>query len=56
MSVTSQQLAAGVENKPDEADSVQSTLTLDGTLNALQTTSTKLGDITVSLTAVETQP
>lgn len=55
-STTSQQLAAGVENKPDEADSVQSTLTLDGTLNALQTTSTKLGDITVSLTAVETQP
>mgnify|MGYP004552169563 CR=1 FL=1 len=33
MSVTERQLAAGVENKPDEADSVTSTLTLTGGLN-----------------------
>lgn len=52
MSVTSEQLAAGVENKPDEAASVTSTLTLSGTLNAVETTSTKLGEITVSLSAV----
>ena len=44
------------ENKPDEADSVESTLTLDGTLNALQTSSTQLGEITVSLSQVEEQP
>lgn len=52
MSVTSERLAAGVENKPDEAASVTSTLTLSGTLNAVETTSTKLGEITVSLSAV----
>lgn len=56
MSETSKQLAAGVENKPDEVDSVTSTLTLTGTLNAVETTSTKLGDITVSLSAVTQEP
>lgn len=56
MSTAEQELAAGVENKPDEADSVESTLTLDGTLNALQTSSTQLGEITVSLSQVEEQP
>lgn len=56
MSVTEKQLAAGVENKPTEADFVESTLTLDGTLNALQTTSTKLGEITVALSAVTVEP
>lgn len=56
MSVTSEQLAAGVENKPDEAASVTSTLTLSGTLNAVETTSTKLGEITVSLSAVTQEP
>lgn len=54
MSVESKELAAGVENKPAEAEFIESTLTLDGTLNALQTESTKLGEITVALTAVET--
>lgn len=56
MSVESKQLDAGVENKPDEADSVTSALTLEGTLNAVETTSTKLGDITVSLSAVTQEP
>lgn len=56
MSVESKQLDAGVENKPDEADSVTSALTLTGTLNAVETTSTKLGDITVSLSAVTQEP
>lgn len=56
MSVTSEQLAAGVENKPNDADSVTSTLTLSGTLNAVETTSTKLGEITVSLSAVTQEP
>ena len=57
MSVMSEQLAAGVENKPDEAASVTSTLTLTGTLNAVETTTTKLGEITVSLSEVTpTQP
>lgn len=56
MSVQSKQLAAGVENKPGEAASVTSTLTLSGTLNAVVTTSTKLGEITVSLSAVTQEP
>lgn len=56
MSVTSKQLAAGVENKPGEAASVTSKLTLSGTLNAVETTSTKLGKITVSLSAVTQEP
>lgn len=56
MSVQDKQLAAGVENKPDEAASVISTLTLSGTLNAVETTSTKLGEITVSLSAVTQEP
>lgn len=56
MSVTSEQLAAGVENKPDDADSVTSALMLSGTLNAVETESTKLGEITVSLSAVTQEP
>lgn len=56
MSVTSKQLTAGVENKPNEADSVTSELTLSGTLNAVETTSTKLGEITVSLSVVTQEP
>ena len=57
MSVESKQLDAGVENKPDEADSVTSELTLTGTLNAVETAVTKLGEITVSLSEVTpTQP
>lgn len=56
MSVQSKQLAAGVENKPNEAESVTSALTLSGTLNAVETTSTKLGEITVSLSAVTQEP
>lgn len=56
MSVQSKQLAAGVENKPNEAESVTSKLTLSGKLNAVETTSTKLGDITVSLSAVTQEP
>lgn len=56
MSVQSKQLAAGVENKPAEADSVTSILTLSGTLNAVETTSTKLGEITVFLSAVTQEP
>lgn len=56
MSVTSEQLAAGVENKPDEADSVTSALTLEGTLNATVGAGTKLGEITVSLSAVTQEP
>ena len=56
MSVQDKQLAAGVENKPDEADSVTSALTLSGTLNAVETESTKLGEITVSLSAVTQEP
>lgn len=53
MSVAKKTLNAGVENKPLEADFVESKLTLDGTLNALQTEKTELGTIKVSLTAVE---
>lgn len=56
MSVTERQLAAGVENKPDEADSVTSTLTLTGGLNRSVSSSTKLGEITVSLTEVTAEP
>ena len=56
MSVTERQLAAGVENKPDEADSVTSTLTLTGGLNRTVSSSTKLGEITVSLTEVTAEP
>lgn len=56
MSVTKRQLAAGVENKPDEADSVTSTLTLTGGLNRTVSSSTKLGEITVSLTEVTAEP
>lgn len=52
MSVASKQLAAGVENKPDDADFVESKLTLDGTLNAHQTETAVLGTITVSLRTV----
>lgn len=56
MSVQDKQLAAGVENKPNEAESVTSALTLRGTLNAVETESTKLGEITVSLSAVTQEP
>lgn len=56
MSVQSKQLAAGVENKPNEADSVTSALTLEGTLNATVGAGTKLGEITVSLSAVTQEP
>lgn len=56
MSVTSEQLAAGVENKPNEAASVTSALTLEGTLNATVGAGTKLGEITVSLSAVTQEP
>ena len=56
MSIPNQELKAGVENKPTEADSVTSMLTLTGTLNRTVNTSTKLGAITVSLSAVEAQP
>lgn len=52
MSVLTKTLKAGIENKPTEADSVESELTLDGTLDALQTSKTELGAIKVSLTAV----
>lgn len=56
MSIQIRKLKAGVENKPTEADSVTSMLTLTGTLNRTVNTSTKLGAITVSLSAVEAQP
>ncbi len=48
-STASRVLAAGVENKPDEADSVTSTLTLSGTLDSGVTSFTRVGTITVSI-------
>lgn len=47
----SKTLAAGVEGKPNEADFLEGTLTLDGKLNHTVTTTTKLGEIKVTLTA-----
>ena len=47
----SKTLAAGVEGKPGEADSLVGTLTLEGKLNHTVTTTTKLGEIKVTLTA-----
>lgn len=52
MSETSKRLDAGVENKPDEAASVTSTLTLSGQLNRVVDSVTKLGDINVVIKAV----
>lgn len=52
MSVEKQQLAAGVENEPENADKVTSTLTLGGTLNRTVTEKSTLGTITVALSAV----
>lgn len=48
-SAASRVLAAGVENKPDEADSVTSTLSLSGVLDSGVTSFTKVGTITVSI-------
>lgn len=56
MSVEKQQLAAGVENKPNEADKVTSTLTLNGALNRTVTTKSTLGTIKVTLSAVTVEP
>lgn len=57
MSNLGRELAAGVENKPDEADFVTSALTLNGKLNlAVGSTATKLGEITVILSAVTVEP
>lgn len=56
MNVESKQLAAGIENKPNEADSVTSELILTGTLNHVENIKTKLGEITVSLNTVTQQP
>ena len=56
MSVVSKELAAGVENKPDEAANVTSNLTLEGTLNLVEKTQSKLGEITVALSAVTVEP
>ena len=53
MSTASDQLTAGVENAPDTADYVESTLTLDGTLGVNNTKPTRLGTITVSLSEVQ---
>ena len=50
------QLAAGVENKPNEADSVTCVLNLKGKLNYVEKNVTDLGKITVSLSAVTAQP
>ena len=49
-------LAAGIENKPDQADKITSYLELSGTLNMVEKTATKLGDITVAISAVSAQP
>lgn len=57
MSNESETLDPAVENTdPDTAPSTTSTLQLSGKLNAVQTVSTKLGQITVSLSAVTVQP
>lgn len=49
LSTMSKTLNAGVENKPDEADSVTSTLSLSGALDSGVTSFTKVGTITVSI-------
>lgn len=56
MTVAEKQLAAGVENKPHEADKVESKLELTGTLNRVVDTSTQLGTITVTVSAVTVEP
>ena len=53
MSVSSKRLAAGVENKVDEADSIDSSLTLSGALGVEQYNPEIIGTITVSLSPVE---
>lgn len=47
--VTTDTLTKGVENAPDSADSVTTTLTLGGTLPSTQTTMAKVGTITVTI-------
>lgn len=49
-------LAAGIENKPDLAAKVTSYLELSGTLNMVEKTATKLGDITVTISSVNAEP
>lgn len=57
MTNESETLDPAVENTdPDTAPSTTSKLQLTGKLNAVQTESTKLGQITVSLSAVTVQP
>lgn len=48
-STTSKTLKAGVEGKPDEADSLTSTLTLSGNLPDTVKTLTTIGSITVAI-------
>ncbi len=56
MDVTEHTLKAGAEGEFDAADKVTSKLTLDGQLNVVENTQTKLGEITVSLSSVTAEP
>lgn len=58
MSVKENTLAAGKENKPDDADcdKVTSQLTFTGALNHTVTTATKLGTVTVTIAGVDSEP
>ncbi len=56
MDVTEKKLAAGVENEPENADKVTSTLTLGGPLNRTVTEKSTLGTITVTLSVVTVEP
>lgn len=53
MTVGTDTLDAGVENKPLEADSVTSQLVLDGSLGVDNTVDTPLGNVNVTLTAIQ---
>ena len=59
MSLKEKTLAAGIENKPDDADcdKVTRKLTLTGALNHTVTAAdTKLGTVTVTIAGVDSEP